>query len=365
MKFTALLRRGRGCRRLSSRLLNAQSMWPQNRGSSVFKNTASYASSFMLLYIAKQHKEMPSVMQRWIAREISRGATTFLVHMLSLFTRAGLPCSLIDTDGSFDCIKAEAKGMTLERVLWVRCKQNQEWTGRRSRDCAQKNKESTDRNSRHDKTDSHHWKKIQQNNQLCPAQTSRSQRLTSLEQAFKAADILLHAGGFALIAVDIRNIDEAELCKVPLTTWFRFARIANETQTELIFLASTPTAYSCTGLRLHINGGSVLWTSNETDHNESYRTARSVSITKNRDSSHFWELPKSSASHLRNIDSIRHKIQQSSMNISSVQNNAAARSTYPCHITVLHALRPEFEIMRDKKSVQHVRIQSIKAPVWK
>jgi hypothetical protein len=307
-------------------------------------------------------------MQRWIARETSRetsrGATALLLHMLSLFTRSGFLCSLIDTGGSFDCIKAEVEGMMLDRVLWIRCKRNQEWAGCRSHGYTHKNKELIDHSNHYNKPDNH-WQQVRQSNQVCPVQTSRSQRLTSLERAFKAADILLHAGGFALIVVDLSSIDKAQLRKIPLTTWFRFARVADETETELVFLTSAPIADSCTGLRLHIGSGSASWSSNEEDETENCCAARDVDVTVNKGRNHLHEFRKSTERYLPNIEPVWRKIQQQGTNRSSVQNNAAARSTYPWHITVLHALRPECEVMRNKKSVQHVHIQSIKAPVWR
>src|SRR6185312_14051101 len=81
-------------------------------------------------------------------------------------------------------------------------------------------------------------------------------RLKPLEQAFKATDILVQNGGFQLIAVDLGGIEEQTLRKVPLTTWFRFARVVEKTEIALVFLAAHPAAQSCSGLTL--NAGTVL-----------------------------------------------------------------------------------------------------------
>jgi hypothetical protein len=42
--------------------------------------------------------------------------------------------------------------------------------------------------------------------------------------------------------MDLRDIDDRDLGKVPLTTWFRFARVVEKTQMALIFLVRYPAA---------------------------------------------------------------------------------------------------------------------------
>lgn len=94
------------------------------------------------------------------------------------------------------------------------------------------------------------------------ANNSKKQKLNPLEQAFKAADILIQNGGFGLIAVDLRSIETKQLAKVPLTTWFRFARVAEKTQTSMVFLTNCP-AQNCAGATLHMEVDSVSWSDNE------------------------------------------------------------------------------------------------------
>jgi hypothetical protein len=84
-----------------------------------------------------------------------------------------------------------------------------------------------------------------------------------LEQAFKAADIIVQNGGFGLIAVDLGNIEEKLVCKVPLTTWFRFARVVEKMPAALVFLLSCPAAQNCTGLILRLQGAAPAWTGAE------------------------------------------------------------------------------------------------------
>jgi recombination protein RecA len=144
---------------------------------------------------------------------ISSGKTTILISLMAQLTQAEHFCSLVDASDSFDPAGAEAAGVDLSRMLWVRCR----------------------------------------------PKMPRSKGFTPLEQAFKAADILVQNGGFGLIAVDLANIDERMLRKVPLTTWFRFARVVEKTETALVFLAPYPAAQSCAALTLHSAIETACW----------------------------------------------------------------------------------------------------------
>ncbi len=85
------------------------------------------------------------------------------------------------------------------------------------------------------------------------------QEMKPLEKAFKAADILLQNGGFGLIAVDLSGVDERLLRKVPKATWFRFSRVAEKTQTMLVFLAAYPAAGNCSAWTLRMKGMRAVW----------------------------------------------------------------------------------------------------------
>lgn len=120
-------------------------------------------------------------------------------------------CAFVDTNGRFDLMPAEAAGIDLSRMLWVRC-------------------------------------------------ANRYKKLNAVEQAFKAADILVHHGGFKLIVVDLAGVAERLIRRVPLTTWHRFSRAAERTFTTLIFLTSIPVAQSCANLSLKIKPSAGIWT---------------------------------------------------------------------------------------------------------
>lgn len=119
--------------------------------------------------------------------------------------------AFVNASDCFDPVLAEASGIDLSRVLWVRC-------------------------------------------------TKRYRKLNAAEQAFKAADILLHNGGFEIIVVDLCGVAERLIKKVPLTTWHRFSRVAERTSTTLVFLTNIPVAQSCADVTLHLKQSSGTWT---------------------------------------------------------------------------------------------------------
>jgi len=134
---------------------------------------------------------------------------TLLLSSLAEVTAEERFCALVDASDSFDPISAECAGVDLTRLLWVRCR--------------------------------------------------KKSRLKPLEQAFKAADILVQNGGFGLIAVDLTGIEPRLLRKVPLSTWFRFARVVERMPTALLFLMEYPAAQSCAGLTLQLMPPSPCW----------------------------------------------------------------------------------------------------------
>jgi recombination protein RecA len=143
------------------------------------------------------------------AREMSSGKTSLLVSLMAEITRREQFCALVDAGDCFDPASAEPAGVNLARLLWVRC--------------------------------------------------AAHRKLPPLEQAFKAADILVQNGGFALIAVDLGSVEEKLVRKVPLTTWFRFARVIEKMPAALVFLTPCPAAQSCAGLTLHLSCAEASW----------------------------------------------------------------------------------------------------------
>ena len=219
-----------------------------------------------------------------LLRKISWGKITLLVYIFAIFTHKRYFCALVGTDDAFDCIRAEAAGMALDKVLLICCKQRRKEAKIRSfKSFINSTASNNEQNCRKNIVEKQ-WKKIQQSSSANWTDSEQSQNFNSLELAFKTADILLHSRGFALIAVDLSCIDEARLRKVPLTTWFRFARVAEDMQTALVFLTSSPIAYRCVGLKLHVNGCSTSWPSKETKHHESCYAPESSGVANHNNS---------------------------------------------------------------------------------
>jgi len=80
-----------------------------------------------------------------------------------------------------------------------------------------------------------------------------------LEQALKATDLLLHAGGWGVVVFDLGSISWVDARRIPLSTWFRFQRILENTPTILLLLGEEPCAKSCASLVLRCQREQEKW----------------------------------------------------------------------------------------------------------
>lgn len=71
-----------------------------------------------------------------------------------------------------------------------------------------------------------------------------------LDQALRATDLLLQAGGFGAIVLDMGDIRPAHLLRIPIASWHRFRLAAEQAQTALVLLTQSPCAKSCASLVL-------------------------------------------------------------------------------------------------------------------
>jgi recombination protein RecA len=131
------------------------------------------------------------------------GRTSLLLSALSARTAQEEACALIDGGDAFDPHSAEAVGVELRKLLWVRCR--------------------------------------------------------NVEQTLRATDLLLQGGGFGLIAVDLSDIAPRLVRHVPLDSWFRFRRAVEDTPTVLVLLEQESNAKSCASLGLRLEAGAVGW----------------------------------------------------------------------------------------------------------
>ncbi len=133
---------------------------------------------------------------------VSSGKSSVLISLLAQATREHYS-ALVDASDSFDPCAGQAAGINFSRLLWVRCGKSRV-------------------------------------------------KLPPLEQAFKVADTLLQSNGFGLIAVDIGSIPEKIVRRIPLSTWFRFSRVAEKQSSALVFIEQEPHATSWAGLVLRV-----------------------------------------------------------------------------------------------------------------
>jgi recombination protein RecA len=149
----------------------------------------------------------------------SSGRTGLLLSLMAQMTAREEVCALVDASDAFDPCSAAAAGVDLERVLWVRCSQVSRFKFHVSR---------------------------------YPRETRNVKRETfpRVEQALRALDLLLQAGGFGLLVMDMGDIPPAIARRVPLASWFRFRRAVENTDTALVVIEQEASAKSCASLVL-------------------------------------------------------------------------------------------------------------------
>ena len=140
----------------------------------------------------------------------SAGCTTLLLQMLAAATQRGELVGLVDTFDRLDVASIEAAGADLGRVLWIR------------------------------------------------GQTSGPPEW-ALDRAFKALNLVLQAGGFGLVAIDLADVPARMLRAVPFTTWLRVQRAVEGRDTACMLVAPEPIARSAGGLTLTLTGR-TSWT---------------------------------------------------------------------------------------------------------
>lgn len=134
---------------------------------------------------------------------VSAGKTSILLSALAGRTTNAEVCALVDAQDAFDPSRAQAAGVSLQRLLWIRCR--------------------------------------------------------GLEQAFRSTDLLLHGGGFGLIAMDLSDVPARLVRQIPLNVWFRLRRAVESTPTILLVLSQESNAKTCASLVLRLEKESAVW----------------------------------------------------------------------------------------------------------
>jgi recombination protein RecA len=79
-----------------------------------------------------------------------------------------------------------------------------------------------------------------------------------IEQALKVTDLLLQAGGFGAIVLDMGSLAPEHVSRIPLATWFRYRAGAERTQACVLLLTQHTCAKSSTGLVLRMTTGDAV-----------------------------------------------------------------------------------------------------------
>lgn len=138
---------------------------------------------------------------------ISTGKTSFALATIAAITQSGAACAWVDVGDALSPDSAAAANIILKRLLWLRM--------------------SAERRQR-----------------VMDKPWSRQ------EQALKATDLLLQAGGFAAIVLDMSDVLPQFVTRIPLSTWYRYRLAAEQARTALVLLTQTPCANSCAALAL-------------------------------------------------------------------------------------------------------------------
>lgn len=172
--------------------------------------------------------------------EASSGRTALMLASLAAATRRGETCALIDATDSWDPQSAAAEGVDLRRVLWVRC------NGVLPKKEGEAMKFVTDDFGNHAWAGSTAKKKNAWEQKNAPL-------FRRLEQALRAADLLLQGGGFAMVAMDLAGLPVEVARRVPMTTWFRFKRAVEPTGAVLLVIENEAVAHGCASLGVRLN----------------------------------------------------------------------------------------------------------------
>jgi hypothetical protein len=71
-------------------------------------------------------------------------------------------------------------------------------------------------------------------------------------------DLLVQAGGFSAIVLDMGSIAPEHASRVPLATWFRYRAAAEKSQASILLLTQHACAKSSAGLVLRLRPGNPL-----------------------------------------------------------------------------------------------------------
>lgn len=157
------------------------------------------------------------------------GRTSFALSFVAGMTQEAKVCAWVDASDSLHPESAAALGVDLTRLLWIRCGSY-----------SIQQPAATALPFTHTKT------------------APRSKSWSRLEQALRVTDLLLQAGGFSCIVLDLGSMQAEYALRVPLATWFRFRAATERSQANFLLLTQHACSKSSAGLVLRFEPRQVL-----------------------------------------------------------------------------------------------------------
>jgi hypothetical protein len=141
------------------------------------------------------------------------GRMSLMLRMLASATARGELVAVVDALDMLDVASLHAAGVVLERLLWIR---------------------------------GH----VVINPGMC-----RDLNQRAMEQALRALTLVLQAGNFGLVVLDVGEAPADALRRLPFTTWLRLQRMVEGSQTICVLVGSGAVARSSAGLTIKLEAG--------------------------------------------------------------------------------------------------------------
>jgi recombination protein RecA len=161
----------------------------------------------------------------------SSGRTSVVLSALAGAASRGEIVALVDTFDTFDPPSARACGLDLTRLLWVRGQAEAPCRPASDVRCPMSTKGGT-------------WTSD------LGLRTSDDKRTQAIDRALKAFNLILQAGGFGLVVLDLADASPLAIRRLPFTTWFRLQRPIEGSSTACVLVASEPVARSAGGVTI-------------------------------------------------------------------------------------------------------------------
>ncbi len=142
----------------------------------------------------------------------STGRTWLTLRMAAAATARGEAVALVDASDTFDPASASALGVALPQLLWVR-----------------------------------------------PSTPAGAGPCGDVARALKAFSLVLQAGGFGLVVLDVADLAPAELRRLPATTWMRLARSVEGGETVALLIGADRIARSAGGATILLETADAGW----------------------------------------------------------------------------------------------------------